>query len=172
MLTVKQINDYFEQGFLLVENVITDQQLKKLQKITYNLIEGSKSVTKSNDVYDLDDGHTSENPKLTRIKLPHKQNVYYDEILRNSGVTEVLRDLLGSDAALLTSKLNTKAPGGGAAVEWHQDWAFYPHTNDSLLAFGILLEDVDMENGPLQVVPGSHKGPILSHHNQGVFWRN
>ena len=169
MLTDKQINDYFEQGYLLVENVITDAQLKTLQNITYDFIEASRNVTESNDIYDLDVGHTAENPKLTRIKLPHKQHAYFDEILRNSGVTEVLRNLLGDDATLLTSKLNTKAPGGGAAVEWHQDWAFYPHTNDSLLAFGLLLEDVDMENGPLQVVPGSHKGPILSHHNQGIF---
>ena len=55
------------------------------------------------------------------------------------------------------------------AVEWHQDWAFYPHTNDSLLAFGLMLEDVNLENGPLQVIPGSHKGPVLSHHHNGIF---
>ena len=41
---------------------------------------------------------------------------------------------------------------------------FIPHTNDSLLAFGLMLEDVNLENGPLQVIPGSHKGPVLSHH--------
>ena len=38
-----------------------------------------------------------------------------------------------------------------------------------MLAFGIMLEDVDEEHGPLMVIPGSHKGPILSHHNNGVF---
>jgi hypothetical protein len=27
-----------------------------------------------------------------------------------------------------------KSAGFGAAVEWHQDWAFYPHTNDDLAA--------------------------------------
>ena len=33
-----------------------------------------------------------------------------------------------------------------------------------------MLEDVTQENGPLQVIPGSHKGPTLSHHNaDGVF---
>ena len=107
MLTDKQIKDYFEQGYLLVENVITDAQLKTLQNITYDFIEASRNVTESNDVYALDVGHTAENPKLTRIKLPHIQHVYFDEILRNSGVTEVLWDLLGDDATLLTSKLNT-----------------------------------------------------------------
>jgi ectoine hydroxylase-related dioxygenase (phytanoyl-CoA dioxygenase family) len=79
------------------------------------------------------------------------------------------RSFLGPDVALQTTKLNTKAPGGGAAVEWHQDWAFYPHTNDDMLAFGLMLEDVDEDNGPLMVIPGSHKGPVLDHHMNGVF---
>ena len=63
-----------------------------------------------------------------------------------------------------TGKLNMKSAGYGAPVEWHQDWAFYPHTNDDLAAVGIMLDDVDMENGPMLVVPGSHKGPIFDHH--------
>ena len=57
-----------------------------------------------------------------------------------------------------------KSAGYGAPVEWHQDWAFYPHTNDGLAAVGIMLDDVDMENGPMLVVPGSHKGPVCDHH--------
>jgi hypothetical protein len=108
-------------------------------------------------------------PRLTRIKLPHKQDPYYWEILKNSGVTKVLNDLLGKDTTIITSKLNTKAPGGGSAVEWHQDWAFYPHTNDDLLAFGLMLEDVTPDNGPLMVIPESHKGPLLSHKHQNAF---
>ena len=169
MPTNEQLKFYQDNGYLLVKNVITNEQLKKLQEITYEFIDMSRNITESNDIFDLDEGHCAEQPRLTRIKLPHKQHQYFDEILKKSGVTEVLRDILGANATLLTSKLNTKSPGGGAAVEWHQDWAFYPHTNDNLLAFGLMLEDVTVENGPLQVIPGSHKGPILSHHNKGVF---
>ncbi|MEL7140036.1 MAG: phytanoyl-CoA dioxygenase family protein, partial [Pseudomonadota bacterium] len=44
-----------------------------------------------------------------------------------------------------------------------------PHTNDDLLAFGLMLEDVTPDNGPLMVIPGSHRGPLLSHHANGVF---
>ena len=169
MLTREQQDFYDQNGYLMVENVITKDQLNKLQAITYEFIEASRNIKENDEVYDLDEGHSACLLYITRIKLPHKQNKYFDEILKNSGVTEVLRDLLGDNATLLTSKLNTKAPGGGMAVEWHQDWAFYPHTNDSLLAFGLMLEDVNLENGPLQVIPGSHKGPVLSHHHNGIF---
>ena len=169
MLTAQQKADYARDGYLMVENVVTPAQLEKMQEVTNDLIAASASVSESNDVYDLDKGHGPDNPRLTRVKLPHKRHPIFAEVLNASGVTQVLVDLLGPDTTLLTSKLNTKAPGGGAAVEWHQDWAFYPHTNDDLLAFGLMLEDVDADNGPLMVMPGSHKGPVLSHYHDGVF---
>ncbi|MGR3792848.1 phytanoyl-CoA dioxygenase family protein [Vannielia sp. SX4] len=169
MLTKEQKEFYEENGYLMVEDVVDPEQLAKLQEITAEMIDASRDLTESDARYDLDKGHTAENPRLTRIKLPHLQNPYYWEILTKSRVTEVLNDLLGPDTIINTSKLNTKAPGGGAAVEWHQDWAFYPHTNDDLLAFGLMLADVDEANGPLMVIPGSHKGPVLSHHVNGVF---
>jgi phytanoyl-CoA hydroxylase len=48
-------------------------------------------------------------------------------------------------------------------------FAFYPHTNDDLLACGVALDDCTLENGCLTVIPGSHHGPILDHHQEGVF---
>lgn len=169
MLTQEQKDFFSENGYLMVEDAVTPEQLDRLRKITAAFIEASRTVSQSNDVYDLDAGHTADTPRLTRIKIPHKQDPYFWDLLRNSTMTQVLNDLLGPDTTILTSKLNTKAPGGGRAVEWHQDWAFYPHTNDDLLAFGLMLEDVDADNGPLMVVPGSHKGPVLSHDANGVF---
>jgi len=170
MLSQQQIESYNENGYLLVEDAVNGEQLARMRDIAYSFIERSRAVSVSDDVFDLDEGHSPQSPKLTRIKLPHKQHPYFWEVVKNSRITEVLRQLLGANVLLQTSKLNTKAPGGGAAVEWHQDWAFYPHTNDRILACGLMLEDVNLANGPLQVIPGSHKGPVLSHNNKsGIF---
>jgi ectoine hydroxylase-related dioxygenase (phytanoyl-CoA dioxygenase family) len=62
-----------------------------------------------------------------------------------------------------------KSAGYGSPVEWHQDWAFYPHTNDDVLATGIYLDDCDLDNGPLMVMPGTHHGPTFDHHAEGRF---
>lgn len=170
MLSAADKQFYDTDGYLMVEDAISAEQLETLRRLTYDFIEESRGVTASDDRFDLDEGHSAATPRLTRVKVPHKQNRAFYDVLLNSRMTQVLADLLGPDTMIQTSKLNTKAPGGGAAVEWHQDWAFYPHTNDSMLAFGLMLEDVDLANGPLQVIPGSHKGPVLSHHNpQGLF---
>jgi len=169
MLTEAQKAFYAENGYLMIEDAVSPAQLARLQQITHALIDASRDVQASDDVYDLDDGHGPDTPRLTRIKLPHKVDPYFWQVLQDSPMRGVLTDLLGPDTTISTSKLNTKAPGGGAAVEWHQDWAFYPHTNDDLLAFGLMLEDVTEDNGPLMVIPGSHRGPVLSHHSGGVF---
>jgi phytanoyl-CoA hydroxylase len=81
----------------------------------------------------------------------------------------VLQDLWGPDIRFDTAKLNMKCAGFGAPVEWHQDWAFYPHTNDDLAAVGVMFDDMEMANGPLMIVPGSHRGPIHDHHADGIF---
>ena len=42
-------------------------------------------------------------------------------------------------------------------------------TNDDLAAVGVMFDDMAMANGPLMIVPGSHRGPVFDHHANGVF---
>ena len=169
ILSKDEINFYNDQGYLLVEDVISENQHKEMLALVDGFFEKSKMIKENDNIFDLEDGHSSDNPRLKRIKQPHQHSQFFWDIIKESKIEEILRDLLGDNVSLKTSKLNTKAPGGGAAVEWHQDWAFYPHTNDNVLALGLMLNDVDIDNGPLMVIPESHKGPVLSHFNNGVF---
>ena len=89
--------------------------------------------------------------------------------MRSDAILAPVRDLIGPDVRLHTTKLNMKSAGYGAAIGWHQDFAFYPHTNDDVLAVGVMIDDMGPENGPLMVFPGSHRGPIHDHHSDGVF---
>ena len=168
-LSKDEINFYNDQGYLLVEDVISENQHKEMLALVDGFFEKSKMIRENDNIFDLEDGHSSDNPRLKRIKQPHQHSQFFWDIIKESKIEGILKDLLGDNVSLKTSKLNTKAPGGGAAVEWHQDWAFYPHTNDNVLALGLMLNDVDIDNGPLMVIPESHKGPVLSHFNNGVF---
>ncbi len=170
MLNKQQIDDYNKNGFIVLENVLTKVQLNKTKKIINDLINNSRKINVSDDIYDLEEDHSYENPRLSRIKQPHLVHRYFLKLIKNTYITNVLKDLLGNDIILKSSKLNTKFEKGGSAVEWHQDWAFYPHTNDDVLAVGVMLDNVELNNGPLMVIPGSHKGPVLNHNNSdGVF---
>ncbi|MEQ9125413.1 MAG: phytanoyl-CoA dioxygenase family protein, partial [Alphaproteobacteria bacterium] len=100
---------------------------------------------------------------------PFKHNAFFWDLAVDPDVSDIVAQLVGPDVLFYGGKMNIKAAGYGAPVEWHQDWAFYPHTNDDVLATGILLDDCDEQNGPLMVLPGSHKGPVYDHHNEGYF---
>ena len=45
-----------------------------------------------------------------------------------------------------------KLPGVGSPVQWHQDWSYYPHTNDDILAVGLAIDDTTVKNGATQCV--------------------
>ena len=67
MLNQDQKNFYDDNGYLMVENVLSKEQLTTMQNITYNWIESSKSVTESDSFFDLDEGHSKNSPRLTRL---------------------------------------------------------------------------------------------------------
>ena len=168
-LSNQQIENYHRDGYLMIEQALTADQLSTLQAITHDFIEQSREVTENNNVFDLDEHHCADQPRPNRIKTPHLQHPAYWDVIRSDNILSLLKPLLGENIRLQNSKLNAKAGDGGAAVQWHQDWSFYPHTNDDLLAIGIMLSDVGVNEGPLQVVPGSHKGDALPHNASGVF---
>jgi ectoine hydroxylase-related dioxygenase (phytanoyl-CoA dioxygenase family) len=168
-LSAAQIEIYHELGSLVVENAVAPGLLDRLRSVTEEFVARARGTVRSNEVYDLEDSHTPDDPRVRRLKEPVDRDPFFWELVRSAGVIDPVRQLIGSNLRLHGSKLNMKFAQYGAAVEWHQDWAFYPHTNDDLLAVGIMLDDVVMENGPLLVLPGSHRGPIYNHHHQGYF---
>jgi ectoine hydroxylase-related dioxygenase (phytanoyl-CoA dioxygenase family) len=94
----------------------------------------------------------------------------FNDIVRSPAVLDILTQLIGPGLRLHGSKLNMKSARYGSPVEWHQDWAFYPHTNDDVLAIGVLLDDCDLSNGPMLVTPATHTGEVWNHHgDDGCF---
>jgi ectoine hydroxylase-related dioxygenase (phytanoyl-CoA dioxygenase family) len=169
MISAEQVAFYRDQGYVVVDDVIGPELLARMQRVIDELTNKARGVTTHNDVYDLEPTHTPANPRVRRIKKPHLVDAVFQEALKSPVLVDVLRKLIGPDVRLHGSKLNVKAPRYGSPVEWHQDWAFYPHTNDDILAIGVMLDDVAPENGPMLVLPGTHKGPTYDHHAEGRF---
>ena len=169
MLSAAEIYRYRTEGFLVVEEVLTDDQVTEGRRVIEELVESSREVRTSDEVYDLEADHTPDQPRVRRIKRPTQVHPFFDGLLRSDRILDLLEPLLGRDIRALGSKLNLKTGGGGSAVEWHQDFAFHPHTNDDVLALGVAFDDCTLDNGCLMVVPGSHVGPVLDHHQDGAF---
>ena len=166
MISDGDVKAYRRDGVLMVPDVLGAETLARVRSVVAELVAASAGTTEHTGVYDLEPGHTAEQPRVRRIKTPHKVHKLFDDIVRSPAVLDILKRLIGPGLRLHGSKLNMKSAHFGSPVEWHQDWAFYPHTNDDGLAIGVLLDDTDLSNGPMLVAPGTHTGPVWSHHGE------
>jgi len=169
-LTDEQIASYRRDGYLAVPRVIDAEAVAALRRVTDAFVERSRSLSRSDAVFDLDPRHAAAAPIVRRIKNPADHDPLYAWVALESPILDIVAELLGPSIRFHHSKLNLKGGHVGAPVEVHQDAAFYPHSNDDVLAVGLLLDDATAENGAMSVLPGSHHGPIYTHYDaQGRF---
>ena len=166
----QQQESYFENGYLLVENAVDKTTLRKLQVCTAKAIDDSRKVEISDAVWDIEPGHSADNPRLRRLTSPNDYDETYWNYASSEGITDILSDLIGPDIKFHHSKLNFKWAGGGEEVKWHQDISFWPHTNYTPCTVGLYLEDCNDEQGPLGIIAGSHKGPLFNLYNEDNQW--
>lgn len=170
MISKEQVQFYDEHGYIVVEDVLSAELLQELRLVTDQVVASASELDESSDLLDLEPDHSRQSPRVRRIKRPHLAHEFYRKLCAEACITDVLCELLGPNIRLRSGgKVNMKSARFGSPVEWHQDWAFYPHTNDDVLAAGILLDDMELDNGPLLVMPGTHRGPVYDHHSAGAF---
>jgi len=168
-LSNDQVNEYNENGYLIVENVIHKNFLNELNSATDKILKDAALINNSDEQFDLGDHHTSSKPSVRRIKQPQKHSDVFKKLLFYPSIIQKVISLLGNNFRLHNGKMNLKSPSAGDLVDWHQDWAFYPHSNDDVLAVGIMLDDMTLDNGTVLFIPGSHKGEVYDHHHNGYF---
>ena len=170
VLSRAQREAYFRDGYIVLEGFVGREWLDRLWDATNGFIDESRGYAKSDSKFDLEASHSADNPRLRRLTAPVAHHETYWEFASRGPIVDVAEDLLGPDVVFHHSKLNFKWSGGGEEVKWHQDIPFYPHTNYSVLAIGLYMNDVDDEMGPMGAIPGSHRGPIYTHYNERGEW--
>lgn len=159
---------YERDGFVVVGDVIGQDVIDRLRRACDDLL-GRLDEPGIESVLDyVTDDHGTRHPR--RIKSPHRHHPVFDEVMRSDAILDLVEQMIGPDIRLYGTKLNLKlSHGAHEAVEWHQDVAYTPHTNDDFLAVGLPLDDMDATNGTMLMVPGSHRGGIYDHHENGRF---
>ena len=156
------------QRFVAIERFLPEGLLAELQAETNSKVAAARKGRLAGPNFDVI-GTPGGGFDLRRIANPEENGAVYDRVMRFKPLIDLVAHLLGGTVRFDHAKLNFKPPGGGGALDWHQDFAFYPQTNDDMLAVGVMIEDSIPENGPLLVVPGSHRHEVYDHHQHGVF---
>ena len=173
----KYRSDFNRNGFVMVQDALTPTQLEVMRDQLDIWIDESRqyktnfgSTMDGRPRFDLEPkSHSSTHPALRRISSPIEISDKYLEITRDNKALDVVAHIFGPNIKLINTKINLKLPGSGTMVKYHQDFPFEPHSNDDLVTTLYFLDDVTLENGPLEVVPGTHKEVIHSLWHNGVF---
>ncbi|MDP2505996.1 phytanoyl-CoA dioxygenase family protein [Oceanobacter sp. 3_MG-2023] len=177
MIEQWQIDQYHGQGFLLVNNVLNPDDVAALQSEFDGWVEESRKhetpwgeTIDGRARFDIEGDHAADHPSLRRVSSPTEISDVFKRIALQSRVAQIAGQLVGSRGARLHhSKVNSKLPHTATEVKWHQDFPFTPHSNDDLVTCLLMISEVTPANGPLQVVPGSHRGPLFSHWQHDRF---
>jgi len=178
MISKEQIAQFNEQGFVVVDGVISDDMLKVLNSDLQTWVQESRShdtawgeTVDGRARFDVDlQDHCADHPSLRRVSSPTEISDNYLKVAMHSDMAKIAGALIGAQGARFHhSKINAKLPHTKTSVKWHQDFPFTPHSNDDLVTALLMVGDVTEDNGPLLVIPGSHRGPLYSHWHNDVF---
>ncbi len=171
------VERFQKDGFVVLENALTDSQLSSLNGELSMWVEESKGNEKpygkimdGRPRFDLQvDTHSFESPSLRRITSPAEISQACLDVVKDNKALDLVSEIFGPNIKHWTNKINLKLPGSGTEVKFHQDFPFEPHSNEDLMTVLFFLDDVTLENGPLEVVAGSHQGPLYSLWHDGIF---
>jgi len=83
-------------------------------------------------------------------------------------IVGLVQQVIGPDIVFWGSQLFCKPANTGLAVPWHQDGHFWPIRPLATCTVWIAIDDVTVENGAMQFVPGSHRERLLYAHEDEV----
>lgn len=167
-LTPEEILQYREQGYLVLHDVLTEEEMRTLDPWFEHFIAG-KEPDMGRDFCDMSQpyGTPVEEFRLVNAMLP---SVYRPEFKNNifHQVAQSIADQLYPEgtARMDYEQFLAKKPNKSQAeFAMHQDLGYWPKTKNTWTAtFSLALNDATIENGCLQVVPGSNKEPELRPH--------
>jgi ectoine hydroxylase-related dioxygenase (phytanoyl-CoA dioxygenase family) len=167
-ITSGQAEFFNENGYLSVERLVDPDEIEWIYE-AYDRIFSTRAGRDVGDQFDLaGTDEEGEEANLPQILSPSK---YAPELLAGrfrERVLEAAHSLLGPDASLGGDHAILKPAMTGAETPWHQDEAYWdPACDYTSFSAWIPLQDVNVENGCMWFVPGSHRMDVVPHHSIG-----
>ena len=158
-LSQAQIESFREQGFLVVEGLLGDEDVEAIRSDAIKLCRGEY---KSENLHPVpnEESDTAALSRYLCIHQPHHVSPVMREFLAHPAVSRALARLVAPDVKCMQSMLFIKPPRFPGQA-WHQDEVYIPTRDRSLTGAWYALDDVTVENGCMWVLPGSHRNGYL-----------
>ncbi|SNC61779.1 ectoine hydroxylase [Marinobacter sp. es.048] len=154
-LSETELAQYERDGFLVFDSFFDQATVRQFREDLRGY-EDDESILRS-------EGTITEPGKqeIRSIFGIHELSDRFDRLTRDPRILAMVRQLLGSEAYIHQSRINFKPGFHGKGFDWHSDFETW-HAEDGMprmraVSFSIALTDNTPFNGPLMLIPGSHK---------------
>lgn len=154
-LTESQVEFFREQGYYLFKKGMTEDLIDAFNGHIYDI--------RNQDP--MSEWASCDKDKKYSVRLfnPHKNDSFSRQLMKHAIVRGALAQLMGKEAVCVQSMYFYKEPGSPGQAA-HQDYYYIKNDPMTMIAAWTAMEEVvDIENGCLWVMPGSHKLGLLSH---------
>ncbi|MGR2737837.1 ectoine hydroxylase [Billgrantia sp. Q4P2] len=154
-LSEEQVSEYEEKGFLSFEGFFDREEMEAF-------IQELRDYEEDDDLK-LSEGTILEpgREEIRSIFGIHEISERFSRLTRDPRLLAMVEQLLGKDVYIHQSRINYKPGFKGKGFDWHSDFETW-HSEDGMprmrsLSCSIVLTDNGEFNGPLMLIPGSHK---------------
>jgi len=133
-LSNEQVEHFHKEGYVVLESLFTAKDLSSVEEAIHELTEQAlASLEEKSQILELEPDLVNGERVPRRIYNPYDQHSAFEILGKSPRLLDGIESLIGPNINLHHSKLNMKPARIGSTVEWHQDQAYFPHTNDSLV---------------------------------------
>lgn len=154
-LSRQQIESFDRNGYLVLDNIFEPAELEALQNEMRHLLADPSSLDEETVITERGSN------EIRSIFAIHAQSWMMARLAADERLAGVASFLLGDDVYIHQSRLNYKPGFKGKEFFWHSDFETW-HTEDGMprmraLSMSVLLAENTVCNGPLMLMPGSHR---------------
>ncbi|MEC0089607.1 phytanoyl-CoA dioxygenase family protein [Paenibacillus macquariensis] len=154
-LTDSQVEFFREQGYFLFKKGMTEDLIDAFNGHIYDI--------RNQDPIPVWASCDKNKKYSVRLFNPHKNDSFSQQLMKHAIVRGALAQLMGKEAVCVQSMYFYKEPGSPGQAA-HQDYYYIKNDPMTMIAAWTAMEEVvDIENGCLWVMPGTHKLGLLPH---------
>lgn len=165
--TDTELEDWHRDGYAIVRGLAEESlRLQMRQAALDGLAHFIEPIEYEADVHYPGAPATRESVggrTVRRLKQAHGRGFVFTEWIQHPGVVGRLRQLLGPEVICPLAHHNcimTKSPQFSSETGWHQDIRYWSYQQPELVSVWLALGSEHVDNGCLQLLPGTHRLPI------------
>jgi len=169
-LSTSQVSAFQTQGYLPIGKVLDDETIESLRSEYDRLFsdaqqDGRYRNLAIKDTDDLDEKRNADGQMLQIMQMSER-SILYRELIYNDTILNVAESLIGPNIQLFHDQALFKPAHQGEEVSWHQDNGYWKCQPANLVSCWLTLDDVDVSNGAMHLLPGSHLSPVDHERSQ------